>query len=229
MVFLPDLKTRRSAFFTKVTKNFEIRFFYPEDVDLGPPKLHMIESFSQPTSHKTLVILAFIGAELPGGQILPPPPSRARNSGPHSRARVNRVMFSNCILGCGSNLEKTDYKYIWIDSIKSKPWHDSIKSINQLNIHVDLFRFFSFRRPFLENVRFVELFLRNVWFRRTFLGYFELIQLIQSYQSLKVNWLSHLLYENKLTQSPINSLGKGTESFQSISRKKWIDSNQSTQ
>ena len=52
-----------------------------------------------------------------------------------------------------------------------------------------------------------------------FLGYFESIQLIQSYQSLKVNRLGHLLYGNELTQSPINSLGKGTESIQSILQK----------
>ena len=38
----------------------------------------MIEIFSQPTFHKTLVILALIGAELAGGgvQILPPLPVR---------------------------------------------------------------------------------------------------------------------------------------------------------
>ena len=62
---------------------------------------------------------------------------------------------------------------------------------------------------FLGNVRFLWLFLR----------YFESIQLIQSYRSFKVNRLSHLLYENELTHSPINSLGKGTESIQSILRK----------
>ena len=36
------------------------------------------------------MILAFIGAELAGGQILPPP-SRARNSGPHSRTQVKSL------------------------------------------------------------------------------------------------------------------------------------------
>ena len=61
----------------------------------------------------------------------------------------------------------------------------------------------------------------------TFLGYFEQIHLIQSYQSLKVNRLNHLLYENELTQSPINSLGEGTESIQSILCEKIIHSNQS--
>ena len=51
--------------------------FFPEDIDLGSPKLHMIEILSQPTSHKNLLILAFIGAELVGGgvwQILTLPP-----------------------------------------------------------------------------------------------------------------------------------------------------------
>ena len=62
-----------------------------------------------------------------------------------------------------------------------------------------------------------------------FMGYFESIQMVQSYQSLKVNQLSHLLYENELTQSPINSLGKGTESTQSILRKNEFVSKQSTQ
>ena len=62
--------------------------------------------------------------------------------------------------------------------------------------------------------------IENVQFRWPFLGYFELIQLIQSYRSLKVNRLSHLLYENEFTQSPINSLGKRTESIQSILREK---------
>ena len=66
---------------------------------------------------------------------------------------------------------------------------------------------------------FVDLFEKND-FVDFFWEYFESIQLIQSYQSLKVNRLSHLLYENELTQSPINSHGKRTESIQSILRKK---------
>ena len=42
-------------------------FFYLEDIDLGSPKLHVIEIFNQPTFYKkNLVILAFIGAELAG-------------------------------------------------------------------------------------------------------------------------------------------------------------------
>ena len=48
----------------------------------------MTEIFSQPTFHKNLVILAFIGAELAGGPILPPLRIPPRNSGPHSRAWV---------------------------------------------------------------------------------------------------------------------------------------------
>ena len=73
-----------------------------------------------------------------------------------------------------------------------------------------------------KTFNFVELFLRIVRFRCPFLGdvRFELIQLIQSYPSLKVNRFSHLLYGNELTQSPINSLLKETESIQSILRKK---------
>ena len=52
----------------------KLDFLDLKDIDLGSPKLHIIEIFSQPTSHKNLVILAFIGAELAGGgQILPPP------------------------------------------------------------------------------------------------------------------------------------------------------------
>ena len=74
----------------KKRENLEIRFFfYLEDIDLRSPKSHTIEIFSQDTSHKKMVILAFIGAELAGGgAFLPPPPSRASNSEPHSRARV---------------------------------------------------------------------------------------------------------------------------------------------
>ena len=67
-----------------------MNFYNLEDIDLGSPNLHAIEIFSH-RYHlpKKLVILAFIGAELAGGggQILPP--SRAHNSEPHSRARVN--------------------------------------------------------------------------------------------------------------------------------------------
>ena len=67
-----------------------------------------------------------------------------------------------------------------------------------------------FRSPFLEK-RLISL---------TLFGYFESIQLIQSYQCLKVNRHSHLLYGSELTQSPINSPGKVTESIQLILRKK---------
>ena len=57
--------------------------------DLGATKLHTIEIFSQTTSNKNWVFLAFIGAESigGGGQTLPPP-SQTRNSEPHSRAQV---------------------------------------------------------------------------------------------------------------------------------------------
>ena len=44
VVFLLELQTRRSAFFTKLRKIFEIRFFFdPQDIDLEAPKLYMIE------------------------------------------------------------------------------------------------------------------------------------------------------------------------------------------
>ena len=52
----------------------------------------------------------------------------------------------------------------------------------------------------------------------TFFRIFESIQLIQSYEPLKVNRLIHLLYENELTQSLINLFGKGTKSIQPILR-----------
>ena len=61
--------------------------------------------------------------------------------------------------------------------------------------------------------------MENVRFRGPFLEYFETTQWIQLYQSFKVNRISHLLHEKELTQSPINSLGKGTESIQLILRK----------
>ena len=95
--------------------------------------------------------------------------------------------------------------------------NDSINSINQLNIHVDLFGNSSISLTCLANIRFcwpfwemfdfVDLFWETLDFV-AFWGYFESIQLIHSYQSLKVNRISHLLYENELTQSPINSLEK---------------------
>ena len=72
MVFFQTQKPG-GLFFNKFRKSFEILFFYPEDIDQGSPKFHMIEIFSQPTSHKDLVILAFIEAELAGGRFCPPP------------------------------------------------------------------------------------------------------------------------------------------------------------
>ena len=48
-------------------------FFDLEDIDVGSPNLQAIETYSHTTSHKNSVILAFVGAELAGGQILPPP------------------------------------------------------------------------------------------------------------------------------------------------------------
>ena len=48
-------------------------FFDLENIDLGSPNLHAIEIFSHTTSHKKLVILAFIRAELAGGGRFCPP------------------------------------------------------------------------------------------------------------------------------------------------------------
>ena len=70
-------------------KFFIYEFFYLEDIDIGSPNLHTIEIFSHATSHKNLMILAAIRAELVGGGADSAPlPSRARNSEPHSQARV---------------------------------------------------------------------------------------------------------------------------------------------
>ena len=57
------------------------------DHDKGSPTLHVIESFNPPTSHK-MVILSLMGAEIAGVGGRFSSPSRARNSEPHSRARV---------------------------------------------------------------------------------------------------------------------------------------------
>ena len=55
-----------------------MNLFVLEVIDIGSPKLRTIDIFSQTTSHKHLVILAFIGAELAGGY----------DSEPHSRAWI---------------------------------------------------------------------------------------------------------------------------------------------
>ena len=73
---------------------------------------------------------------------------------------------------------------------------------------------------FLENLLFYWPSLENLRFCWPFWRILESIKLIQAYQSLlKVNQLNHLLYKNELTQSPINSPGKGTESIQLILKK----------
>ena len=83
------LTNRKHTFSTKFRNFVRHDFYYLEDIDLGSSNLHAIEIFSHTISHKNLVILAIIRAELArGGKIQPPPPSRARNSEPHSRARV---------------------------------------------------------------------------------------------------------------------------------------------
>ena len=60
--------------FDEIYENFSSMIFFLEDIDLGSPKLHVIEIFYQTIIHKNLVILAFIGAELSGGRFCPPPP-----------------------------------------------------------------------------------------------------------------------------------------------------------
>ena len=110
--------------------------------------------------------------------------------------------------------------------IQSTQSMDLIYQLNQLNqlnsiqYFVDLFG---------KTIYFVDLFLRKRSISLTFFGYFESIQLIQSNQSLKIYRLSHLFYENELTQSPINSLGKKLNQLNQFSGKKWIDLSQSTQ
>ena len=52
-------------------------------------------------------------------------------------------------------------------------------------------------------ISYVDLFWKTFGFRCPFLGFLESIELIQSYQSLKVNRVNHLLYENEMTQSLI--------------------------
>ena len=66
------------------------------------------------------------------------------------------------------------------------------------------------------NSIYFRSFLENLRFRQHFLAFYDSVELIQSYQWLKVNRLNHLLYKNELTQSPISSL---TESIQSILQK----------
>ena len=51
----------------------EISFFNLEDINQGSSKLHAIEVYNQTTSHKKLVILAFIGDKLAGGRFCPLP------------------------------------------------------------------------------------------------------------------------------------------------------------
>ena len=69
-------KKRMHAFSTKFKKYFWNLDFYLEDTDLGSSKLHAIEIYNQTTCLKYLVVLAYIGTEFAGGQILPPLPGR---------------------------------------------------------------------------------------------------------------------------------------------------------
>ena len=63
-VFRPELKTQRSAFSQNLGNFLKFEFFDPQDIDLGSQKLHIRKTLSHPTSHKNLVILAIIEAEL---------------------------------------------------------------------------------------------------------------------------------------------------------------------
>ena len=63
----------------------------------------------------------------------------------------------------------------------------SNQSINQIYILTSFWK-----------THFVDFFFGKRSISLTFFGYFESIQLIQSYQSLKVSRFSHLLYENEL-------------------------------
>ena len=72
-VCLRELKHRRYALFNKIGF-FHLNLFDLEDIDLWAAKLHAVDFFSQTPSHKNLVILTFIVAEMAGGgRILPPP------------------------------------------------------------------------------------------------------------------------------------------------------------
>ena len=73
----------------------KIEFIWLEDIDLGSQNSRIINFFKQSTYHRNLVILTFIEAGIAGGGgAASVPPSRARNSEPHSRARVN---LHNCL------------------------------------------------------------------------------------------------------------------------------------
>ena len=122
-------------------------------------------------------------------------------------------------------------KYIWIDSIKSNKW---IKLFNQINQSIQYICW-----PFLGNLLFRWAFFGKRPISLTF--YWETFDFVDIFLDIlnQFNWFnhtspsksidsSHLIYENELTQSQINSLGKGIESIQSILRKEWIDSNQPT-
>ena len=81
--------------------------------------------------------------------------------------------------------------------------NDSFKPINQLDVLLTLFG-----KPSISSTIF-----RKPSISLIFLAFFGSIELTQSCQSLKIIRLSHPLYENELTQSPNNSLGRRTESI----------------
>ena len=63
------LKKPEACIFDKIY-DFLFEIFDLQDIDLGSPKLHVIDTFNQATFN---VILAFIGAELAGGRFCPLP------------------------------------------------------------------------------------------------------------------------------------------------------------
>ena len=89
-----------------------MNFYVLEDIDLWSSNLHAIEIFSHTISHKSLVILAIIGAELAGGRFCPPP-SRARNSEPHSRERVKLLIYFLGVSWFGFKFSK--FFESWVD------------------------------------------------------------------------------------------------------------------
>ena len=95
--------------------------------------------------------------------------------------------------------------------------NDSIKLINHLNIHVDLFwKLFDFFLSFFLSISIINI-LENLGFHWLFGIFFN--QLNRLNHTSRSKSIDSSIYEDKLTQTHINSLGKGTESIQSILRK----------
>ena len=79
--------------FDKKVRNLALETSFDlENMDLESPNLHLKEFLYGPTYHSNFVFLVFTGADIAGGQIVPPPFSRARNSQTLSRERVKGDM-----------------------------------------------------------------------------------------------------------------------------------------